>query len=147
MVSGPTLHPTHTCFDDALELIDQSVKANLIDPFDSSWHVVHALCYAPTGEVYAHGWVERDVSDGPNGDTGIVIFKAVFNGKGEYFTTLASEFYEQFEPFDVTRYDLASAATENVRHVHFGPWEDRYKAHCGNTKVWEPAPLGIMLEA
>lgn len=60
-----TIHPTHTCFDDALELIELLVKEHpeLKEDIGENMLIVHAICLMPDGSPYAHAWVE-DKKDG-----------------------------------------------------------------------------------
>ena len=62
-----TIHPTHTCFDDALELFMVFAKNQRIRPT-----LVHAICQKEDGEKFSHAWVERD---------GVVYFVGLVNGK------------------------------------------------------------------
>lgn len=127
MSEEPIINPTGTCFDDAAEFVEQLVTAGEITKGDhATLRIVHALCVAPTGEVYAHGWLEYQRPDGD-----IVIFCGIAGDRKQYFIAWADEYYDQFEPVDVTRYDLASAAYENIEHRTTGPWEDRYIAKTG----------------
>jgi hypothetical protein len=49
-----TVHPTGSCFNDALEFLENGVKLGQINPFDSSWLLVHALCKMDDGHIFAH---------------------------------------------------------------------------------------------
>lgn len=124
-----TIYPTHTCFDDALEFLSALLKDKEISLNDSEWRLAHGLCRA-LDVVYSHAWVEH-------GDK--VIFSGIIDvkeGKGRaYMTADKKEYYDHFHPFDVTTYSAMEAAIMNVTHGTYGPWEQRYKDHCGEGKI------------
>jgi hypothetical protein len=112
------LEPTHTCFDDALDFITLKVKhREILSAHSTEWLIVHALCQAPDGELYAHAWVEtRDIA----------ISAAIIDGQHTYFETPRREYYKLFRPVELNRYTVMEAMVLNYRHGHFGPWERRY---------------------
>jgi hypothetical protein len=125
-----TLEPTHTCFDDALDFLDLLAKHRPSLVVWPEWRLVHALCTAPNGELYAHAWVEcRDVA----------VFAAVINGGDkEYYETDRRDFYRQFRPVEMNRYTVREAIMHNARTNHFGPWEARYREFSGGKRIWMP---------
>jgi hypothetical protein len=114
------LFPTHSCFDDALDLIDAWVTD---DP--AEYHrliLVHGICSMPGGEPYAHAWVEREDQ---------CIFVGALNGQRQTMMVETVFFYLKFEVGETTRYTVAEAVAENARSNHYGPWKPEYIALCG----------------
>jgi len=113
-----TLHPTHTCFDDALDFFDMLAKQGNATIYDGRWRLVHALCEAPDGQYYAHAWVERD---------DIAIGSAIIHGHRCHYETDRRDYYRRFRPVEMNRYTVREAVIMNARHNNFGPWESRYR--------------------
>lgn len=114
------IFPTHTCFDDAMEGL-----ADILDAVPDEAHrvfLVHALCLLPTGEPYAHAWLEH-------GDD--CLFVAIIEGQRENLAAPKHQFYRQYRVQEVTRYSLPEALAENHRSKHFGPWNPEYENLCG----------------
>jgi hypothetical protein len=126
------LEPTHTCFDDALDFLEKLARANSPKLYDARWRIVHALCQAPNGELYAHGWCEC-------GD--IAVFGAMVGGAHAYMECDRRSFYRLYRPQEMNRYTIREALLLNYRHFHYGPWEARYREFTGNgseRRVWRP---------
>lgn len=114
------IYPTHTCFDDALELMAMLNSPEL----QPKLTVVHALCQAPDGGVYAHAWLERD---------GIgAIFGGIFKGEKVYVEAPLEEYRAGLKIQDETRYTVSEAIRENRRTNHLGPWVERYRQACAD---------------
>jgi hypothetical protein len=135
-----TLYPTHTCFDDALDFITLLVRhRQILNVWTTEWTIVHAMCQAPDGELYAHAWAEtRDIA----------VSAAIIDGKHTYFETARREYYKYFRPVELNRYTISEAITLNYRHGHYGPWERRYREAAARVaaeglRVWEGEPFTI----
>jgi hypothetical protein len=106
--------PTHTCFDDALELIGalRDFRARL----------VHAIV-EPEGAPgpFAHAWVERE---------GAALWFGIYRGSRRLFATPADQYRAEFCARDVTVYTPPEAARMNAYHVTYGLWETRYLELC-----------------
>lgn len=135
-----TLYPTHTCFDDALDMLAQAVKANPGSYESDELRLVHAVCVAPDGAEYSHAWVE---SNGTH-----VWFEALTNGHRVQYVSDLGEFYAEYQVKETTKYTPPQAWAENKKHETYGPWIDRYKLLCGNDhKTWGPVGISIGEEA
>jgi hypothetical protein len=121
-----TLAPTHHCFDDALDYLSALIIRKEITIDDREHRLVHALCKAPGGEVFAHGWVEKG---------GEVISAFMIEGLQTYLIVSQDKFYGWFQPFDFVKYTVREAAQKNLTTFSYGPWEPRIKAACGEGKI------------
>jgi len=123
------IHPTHTCFDDALDFFAEAgIPPNMIDEF----RVVHGICVAPDHQSYAHAWVEHV-------DTRQCIQAGIFNGKRIFHAAPLATYYARLRVQEITRYTPNAALRENHRTGHYGPWVEKYRALCSRNKsVWRP---------
>lgn len=111
--------PTHTCFDDALDLC--MALARQSPTLRYTLYLVHGICIAPDGEHYAHAWVE----DGP-----WCLFTGIYEGSRQHFQAARAEYYADLQITERTRYRLKTAIRHNHASGHFGPWQARYRALC-----------------
>ncbi len=131
-----TLYPTHTCFDDALDMLTEAVKANPGSFESDELKLVHAVCVAPTGEEYSHAWVESNSTH--------VWFVAITNGHRVQYVADRGEFYDEYQVKETTKYTPRQAWEENAKHETYGPWLDRYLRLCGKDgKTWGPVGISI----
>lgn len=114
------IYPTHHCFDDALDFLEELAKQK--NPMIHRMRVVHAVCLAPDGHEYAHAWVEQDGT--------FVIFAGIVNGQKEWFAAKVSEYYTEHRVQGTTKYTPREVLAENLKHETYGPWVERYKALC-----------------
>lgn len=121
------LHPTHTCFDDALDFIERRIREDIKKAREL--FLVHGILLAPTGEQkgtpYCHAWVEDPL--GLAWQDGLLE-----SGERVTYATPVETFRNVFRPQKETRYTLAEAAIENQRTGHYGPWLEEYQALCGS---------------
>lgn len=117
---GNYVYPTHTCFDDALDLIEAMVLNDRreIDKL----MLAHGICLMPDGKPYAHAWVERD---------GECLFDGLIEGARYTFRADKAEYYAGMKVQEVTHYTVEEAWIENSQSNHFGPWKPEYAALCG----------------
>jgi hypothetical protein len=124
--TGVVLHPTHTCFDDAVEnliyLMERDGRHIVKDA-----RIVHAVI-APDGEEMSHAWLEY---------RGEVYFTAVKDGRRVLVVAGIAEYEAKSKIKHVTKYTLWEAYEEEKRTGHYGPWDPQYRALCGNEV---PAP-------
>src|SRR5262245_36312395 len=113
------IEPTYSCFDDAIEFIEQAAKDGR--PETRDYLLVHALCVGSTGEPYAHAWVEHD---GHCWDSGII------NGEKGWYSVACGEYYAARRVVKVTRYSVDEMLAMNRRHRTYGPWESIYQMAC-----------------
>lgn len=106
--------PTHRCFDDALEYLEDLIRAQ--DACVWSHRLVHGIVKLSDG-LTAHAWVER-------GDD--VIQCGILGGERIYYTMHWDEFQRELQPQAMTRYTIREAWEQNKRHGTYGPWEQRY---------------------
>jgi hypothetical protein len=114
------IHPTHTCFDDALDFFVH-IKPRAIHEYV----VVHALVTLPgQSDVFAHAWVEQLPER-------LVIQGGIVNGRRCYYALPTL-------PFTIvksSRYTALQALQLNAIHEHFGPWRREYKDACAHGAV------------
>lgn len=128
--------PTHTCFDDALELLSQLAVHGARAEQLQTFVLVHAICVAPDGELYVHAWLEQ----GSN-----VWQCGIVDGVRVYFAMPIERFVAERPIREQTRYSVDDALRENMRTGHYGPWVDRYRDPAllgdgpGERRVWRPA--------
>lgn len=118
------LYPTHSCFDDAFEFINDAIMLSqepLRTEHINSLILVHGICLLSNGAPYAHAWVER---------SGQCIFKGILEGEASYFAGEQKEFYDEHKVQETTKYTVIEAAKENKRTGHLGPWVQRYRELC-----------------
>lgn len=122
------LQPTHTCFDDAIEFIEQRLKKDMAGARE--FILVHGILLAPSGDQkdvpFAHAWVEDPVG---------LVWQAGLMASGRRITygMPLDTFRNIFRPQRETRYSLEEAWKENERSGHLGPWAEEYQALCGST--------------
>ena len=125
-----SIHPTHSCFDDALDFLANLLRDNPGLADAGTVHLVHGILLTPaTSEPFAHAWVEY---------SGAVWQCGILNGKRICYGMDPTEFAEKLRPQDVTRYTPRQAWKENERSNTFGPWVERYQELC--RKPAEAAP-------
>ncbi len=123
-MSAPTIHPTGTCFDDALEFVlslapDEHELAAQIEALEDTVRIVHAICLGhDASEHYAHAWVEH-LHAGY-----MVCWQAgTFDGARIYFAIDRKDFYRGYQVARTVKYTLRQAAVENLASGHMGPWD------------------------
>lgn len=121
--------PTHTCFDDAVEFLENLARRG--EPF-THFRVVHAVLKIPKPEVfigtadlgvYAHAWLRN-----PTNNT--VVFAGIYDNEKIYIEADRDEYYAKIEIVDSTEYDTFEVARLNEIHGTFGPWKEEYIKHC-----------------
>lgn len=130
------IHPTHTCFDDSLDLMVDLLKAQeepggdrtLVDRL----RLVHGTCQAPDGHLYTHAWLE-DI------ENGVATFTGIHQGERRHFQTPTAEYHEHLKMQDLIRYSYSQAFAWNRASGHYGPWDPRLRELCGRDV---PAPPG-----
>jgi hypothetical protein len=128
-----TIAPTHTCFDDVLEYLEQLATAGAPARVIARFVVVHAICLAPDDQQYVHAWLECD---------GLVTQAGILNGERIYYTVPLEVLRDRVRVVEQTRYSVQQAMLENLRTGHYGPWVERYRALAGHgdaePRVWDP---------
>jgi hypothetical protein len=121
-----TIHPTHTCFTDAMEMIDQVIRDA---PEELPRHtLVHAIAVLPGGELFAHAWVERFTRTGSLE----AWQRGIWQGHLVTFAVAATELAVSLKVQRQWRYTPAEALAQNLRSGMFGPWEPELQALCGS---------------
>lgn len=121
MNPATTIYPTFECFTDAMEFIDAMARLPETHDYIS---LVHGICVTEEGREYAHAWVE-------DSNARIAIFCGIWMGTKVYFSAPLEEFFKTYAVKESTRYTIAEAVMKNLETVHFGPWEEKYGALCG----------------
>jgi hypothetical protein len=130
-----TIYPTHTCFDDAMDFLETTIKEGKHprEYIVNNLVTVHAICIMPDGTKYAHAWIEE-------GDS------CIFKGRGEclidgkmehlegYMWADKKEFYAYYNVQETTHYSLEQVWKENKKHATTGPWIDKYKKLCSTSR-------------
>jgi hypothetical protein len=118
-----TVYPTHSCFDDAMEFIDYLA----VEFKDESMPIqlVHGLMKGDDGQLHAHAWVEES-------NMGLAVFAGIHRGQKTYFYTPVKDFYACYRITETTKYSIEEALQNNLRTIHFGPWEPKYVALQGD---------------
>lgn len=118
------VHPTHTCFDDAIEYLELLCKAGCSPGVVREHVVVHAICCNPdTGKLFAHAWVEMGAS---------AVQAGIIGGVKQYYAIPVADLLTHFGVERCTRYTADEVVEHNFRTGHYGPWLDEYVALCRN---------------
>ncbi len=121
------IYPTGTCFDDALDLMVELLKA--AGPVEGEMlsqrlRLVHAACVWPEdGHLYAHAWLE-DIG------RGVAYITGIYNGERCHFEAPAAEYTEPLQVQDLIRYSYREAFHLNRASRHYGPWVPHLRALC-----------------
>lgn len=121
MTDTTTLMPTHTCFDDALDLLCEFWRER--PDIRDDLRLVHAICRLPGGDLFSHAWLE-DIA------TEQVMFVSLLEADRGVFAADRNEWYADIHVQACTLYTLRDALWHNARSGHFGPWEYRYRRLC-----------------
>ena len=116
------IHPTHTCFDDALDFLADLSKNFPAALYFERYRLVHAICTMPDGQPYAHAWVETYA--------GTAHFFGILKGERVRVTVDAAEYRQELKMQHVTEYTPEEAWEENRKSENFGPWIPRYRELC-----------------
>lgn len=122
--------PTHTCFTDAAEFVNERVRLNPELAFGTTLLLVHGILVAPErddlrdgslagGQRYAHAWVEDEI----NGQV-VAIHAALVDGVKTYIARPRDEFYRDARVVETTRYTMREVLRHNLRTGHLGPWDE-----------------------
>lgn len=125
-----TIHPTNTCFDDALEYLERRVKADPSIAREKTLLLAHGICRIPPGQadsghVFAHAWVEEN---GNVWQWGILETVGPLNGERVEYSIEKADFYREMRVREVTLYTLKEVHAENTKHGTYGPWLEKYQA-------------------
>lgn len=114
-----TIHPTNTCFDDSMEIIEELINSGC--NMDRCY-LIHAICLQPdTDKPFSHAWVE---------DKGRVLFKGCVNGSIINISRTRVSHYNHLRPHTITKYTLEQVAEENRKSGTYGPWKQEYLKLC-----------------
>ena len=112
------IYPTHTCFDDALDLATGLVREDRRRAV--TLRVVHGIVH-PYDKPFAHAWLEAGAQ---------VFFCGIQDGEKRVFQISRSEYYAEILVLECTRYTLGHALRLNRQTGHYGPWTAQYRALC-----------------
>lgn len=115
------IHPTHTCFDDALDYLGEIAAKHPAALIFENIRLVHAICLMPDGTPYSHGWVESDA---------FAYFFGICDGERIRIQVDAKEYRRELKVIESTEYTYEQAYQENYRHRNFGPWVEKYRKLC-----------------
>lgn len=118
-MSKKEIYPTHTCFDDALDLISDWVLSDHAEHYHL--RLIHGICKMPDGRPYAHAWVERN---------GTCFFIGIVDGERCIVKATKDEFYTVYLVQETTAYTVLQALDENRKSNHYGPWKPEYRSLC-----------------
>lgn len=118
------LLPTGHCFDDALEYLEQRVRAEPALAHRDTLQLVHGIGIGDDGTRYAHAWCEEQ---------GLCWDAALLDGQRIWYSVAVEAFYTARRLGATTRYTIREACLQNVQSGHYGPWEPTYQALCGGS--------------
>lgn len=125
-VPRPTdIVPTHSCFDDAIELLTRIVPRDS----PSTFHLAHGIFRgAATGERYAHAWVEESgrgvgtwMSRAPL-PCSVAWQSGMIRGQAVYFALPLAEYHRMMDVERVWRYTPYEMARHMFKTMSAGPW-------------------------
>lgn len=118
--AGPTIYPTHTCFDDVVAFLKREVRRGV--DVAERYRIVHGLRRMDTGELAAHAWLEEPAA-------GLVIdFGLLDRTEHVAFTVERGEYYGS-GILEATTYSLAEACRASALTGGSGPFKARYLRH------------------
>ena len=121
------IYPTHTCFDDAVQIMADLVRENRETLNSNRFVIVHAIV-APEGKESSHAWVEDT-------EKNLVIFMGLLNGDRMSFSVDLGEYYLKMNVRDFTKYTIAECIAEEKKtgqERSYGPWKEKYRELCGD---------------
>lgn len=141
MSDDNTIHPTHECFDDIADFLNDLAERGATREELTQYTVVHGLCLMPpNGEPYAHGWLERD---------GFAIQAGIYRGERIYFRVPVEEYRASRFVWDETRYTLDEVLELDLHDRP--PYRAEYKGLCSDTRPeprepreWPAPPMTIV---
>jgi hypothetical protein len=113
----PTVLPTHHCFDDAAEYVNERAKTEPRHVIEGL-RLVHAIIQFPEGQPdagrrTAHAWVEE-------GDW--VIDAGLLEGERVYLHWPRAEYYTRMRVEAPSAYTALELLAYHDTHGHVGPW-------------------------
>lgn len=125
-----TLYPTNTCFDDAMDHLQELVNENPARRYSGEYVLVHGIL--DNGDhQYAHAWLETDqwAIDGRYFKDKHVMCE--FDKKG---------YYLELNVVEKTVYTVQQTLAMNLKHGTFGPWEEKYRKLCKPREIRKHIP-------
>jgi len=127
--------PTHTCFDDSIELMIERIKAVPELARSRRLRLVHGIALMPAhqdnaGQPFAHAWVEEH---------GYCLTLGLVDGERVMVRQRRDDFYARLRVQRFTLYTPSQAYAANHRTGHHGPWLDVYLAYVNNAET-QPRP-------
>jgi hypothetical protein len=124
------LLPTHTCFDDAMDLLVEMITVRKVPP--AQLRLVHGIGLLADGRRFAHAWVER----GPS-----CYFVGLYQGQRGLCTVVRQDYYQRLRVQERTKYTPWQALRENQRTISYGPWKPAYLALARRVDEGTPGAL------
>lgn len=125
-----SIRPTHTCFDDALDLLSARLRKNPELADAGLFVVVHAICLIPDGpekdKRFAHAWLEEGGATAWQG--------GILDGQLIAYAVDARELEAELRMEKAWRYTPREVAAENGKHVTYGPWKPELLELCRKKK-------------
>jgi len=124
----PDILPTHTCFDDALDLLSERVTKDPQLAKKRRILLVHGILLVPEGHPqagtpYAHAWVLQ---------AGQCWFTGLIDGVRIRYAIPRDAYYAATRLQEFTAYTARQALYENFRSGHYGPWKQAYIDLCAS---------------
>lgn len=124
------IHPTHTCFDDALDHIEKLLMVRKLPPtlVARDYRLVHGLYRCQTADsdhprTIAHAYVLEKPK-------GLVWQDGYQDGERITYGITRAEFHSLMKPLHETSYSMLQAYKMNIKHNNYGPWLPLYLKHC-----------------
>ncbi len=92
------LYPTHTCFDDALDLMCEILKTHPDAANTDEFLLVHGICNPPSYQRFSHAWIETDHGKG------VALFFGILDGKRQMLAESVAEYYKRLNVEETTKY-------------------------------------------
>jgi hypothetical protein len=128
------VYPTGTCFDDALDLIQEILKAEP-DRFSRGeivlvLRLVHGVCRHTDGTHYAHAWVENVAAD-------TCLFVGIYRNCRSVIVAARPEFYSAYRVVEtqIERYTYPQVILLNHTTGHYGPWTQTLRDLCRGPSI------------
>lgn len=119
------IHPTHACFDDAMDLFVTMLKAGGLNA-KRDLRLVHAACQEGD-KKWAHAWVQ-DVN------VGVSYFVGLISEWPQVLVTASDNYARAMHVVEEHKYDYDEMIHMNRQHGNYGPWVERIRALCKDSK-------------
>lgn len=118
-----SLYPTHTCFDDAIEIIEFFCKSNPALIKMESISLIHAVIHPPKYDIHAHAWIEWHFRNA-------IFQKNVYQGEKIITEFHRDTYWQNSRVLIYRKYSMKDVARLNKESGTYGPWDEVFKKYC-----------------